>query len=189
MPLYIRSYKDDITCRWSWKAGKNIFLSYHKNLVWIVRNLKYLIFLSSFCFFIIFRQDSFDLELQTRFFLKEKKKILVWTLNISWISYDSCLILLFLINQTRFLSSWNSDKILFTFLSKRILPEYRNLSESKEKQEPGKNRARSPISVRTSVALSTLLLATRLYATYSLSVLSRTSFWFYYSILISLQWN
>ena len=146
MPLYILSYKDDITCRWSWKAGKNLFLSYHKNLVWIVRNLKYLIFLSSFCFFIIFRQDYFDLELQTRFFLKEKKKILVWTLNISWISYDSCLILLFLINQTRFfLLSCRKESCLNTGI----------LSESKEKQEPGKNRARSSTSVQSMFLIRT----------------------------------
>ena len=59
-------------------------------------------------------------------------------------SCDSFLFLVFHKHQARFFSSWKSDKILFSFLCKRILPETSDIPGSvlmhQEKQAPGKNR-------------------------------------------------
>ncbi len=112
-----------IRCYLSWWSDKNFWKEKEKKLVWITRNFKYLVILSIFLFSWSIRQDSFHLELQARFFARGKEKDSCLKIKNSWKSCHSCLILVLLINQTRFCSSWIPDKNLLSFLSKRIWKE------------------------------------------------------------------
>jgi hypothetical protein len=113
--------------------------------------LNILLVLSRFLFSWSLRQDSFHLEFQSRFFLRGKEKDSCLNFKKSWISCYSCSILLFLNNQTRFFSSWTSDKNLFSFLSKGILPDHYDWKESclitKKNKNLERNEARSSTSV------------------------------------------
>jgi hypothetical protein len=116
--LFILKIRED-----SFKRKKRFLSEFNKSL-------EYLVILAWFFYFWLVSQDSFHLELQSRFFLRGKEKDSCLNLRKSWISCHSCLILLLLINQTRFLSSWISCKNLFSFLSKGILPEHHDSKES-----------------------------------------------------------
>jgi hypothetical protein len=94
--IYIKYLNKEITCYWSWSQARILRKGKKKKLVWTSRNFKYLVVLSRFSFSWPIRQDSFYLALQSRFFLRGKKKDSCLKSKKSWISCHSCLVLLFL---------------------------------------------------------------------------------------------
>ena len=137
----------------SLRYNKNRWKEKKKKLVWIPRNLKHLVIHSRFIFFWWIRQDSSHLELQARFFAKGKKQDSCLNFKKSWISCDSYLILIYLINQTRLCFSWITGKNLISFLSRRILPEYYDYEESclifKKNKNLDRTKTRSSTSGHT----------------------------------------